>query len=156
VRNETGLRIGLPRLCAAQPGLERARCFLPRPPDDARIALLIESLTRPGEPVYVGPAHHDRVLINNQMLQYLMARPSPTRWTDTHPGIQTSAPVQAEMIAEFAARNVRYLVLSAEWENAREPNESAKSSGVTLLDDYIRANFEEIEKLGLISVWRRR
>lgn len=155
VHKEIGLRLGMPHLCAAAPGLERARCFLP-PPDDSRIALLVQSLTRPNEPVYVGPSRHDRIFLNNLLLQYLMARPAATRWHESHPGIQTTEPIQREMIAEFTARNVRVLVLSAEWEDIREPNESALSSGVTLLDDYIKANFEETDKFGAVSVWRRK
>jgi hypothetical protein len=154
-RNQMGLRLGIPHLCAPQAGLERARCFVPRP-DDARIALLIQSRTRPDEPVYVGPSRHDRIFVNNILLQYLMARPAATKWHESHPGIQTTEPIQREMIAGFTARNVRYLVLSAEWESIREPNASAVSSGVTLLDDYIKANFEETEKFGAVSVWRRK
>jgi len=155
LRAEMGLRLGIAHLCAPQPGLDRARCFLPRP-DDATIARLIQSRTQPGEPVYVGPARHDRIFINNLVLQYLMARPPATKWHESHPGIQTTAPIQALMIEEFKARNVRYLVLSAEWENVRETNDSAVSSCVTLLDDYIKANFEETEKFGAVSIWRRR
>ena len=155
VRNQMGLRLGLPHLCAAQPGLERARCFVPRA-DDAKIALFIESRTRPDEPVYVGPSRHDRIFVNNILLQYLMARPAATKWHESHPGIQTTEQVQREMIAEFTARSVRYLVLSAEWEGVREPNASAVSSGVTLLDDYIKANYEVVETFGAVAVWRRR
>jgi hypothetical protein len=155
VRNETGLRLGIARLCAPQAGLERARCFRPRP-DDAGIAQLIQSRTRPNEPVYVGTTSHDRIFVNNILLQYVMARPAATKWHELHPGIQTTAAIQTEMIAELKAHDVRHLVLSAEWAHMREPNESAISSGVTLLDDYIRANFEETDKFGAVSIWRRR
>jgi hypothetical protein len=155
VRNETGLRLGIARLCAPPAGLDRARCFLPRP-DDARIAQLIQSRTQPNEPVYVGTTGHDRIFVNNILLQYIMARPAATKWHELHPGIQTTAAIQTEMIAELKARNVRHLVLSAEWVDAREPNESAVSSSIMLLDDYIKANFEETDKFGAVSIWRRR
>ena len=155
VRSETGLRLGIARLCAPPPGLNRARCFQPRP-DDVRSAQLIQSHTGPDEPIYVGVTRHDRIFVNNILLQYIMARPAATKWHELHPGIQTTAAVQSEMIAELIARNVRYLVLSAEWVDLREPNESAVSSGVTLLDDHIRANFEETDKFGAVSIWRRR
>ena len=60
------------------------------------------------------------------------------------------------MIAEFKASNVRLLVLSSEWRHISEPNLSSISSGVTLLDDYIRANFSETDRIGAVSVWQRR
>lgn len=150
-----GPRRALLKICEPQPGLERARCYQPRPEDIAMIRLLHER-TRPGEPIYVGVAGHDRIFVNNILLHFLAARRSATKWHESHPGIQTNAAVQAQMIEEFNASGVRYLILSAEWNDVREPNASAGSSGVTLLDDYIQANFDKIETAGRVTVWRRR
>ena len=150
-----GARRALAQFCAPKPGLERARCFRPRD-EDARVVQFIQSRTEPGEPIFVGAANHDRLFINNIILYFLSARPSATKWHHFEPGIQTSAPIQAEMIAEFKALKVRYLVLSETWQNIREPNASALSSGVTLLDDYVRANFEPVERIGDTWIWQRR
>ena len=155
LRNETGLRLGLPRICAPPPGMPRARCYVPNG-EDAQVIALIQSRTQPGEPIYVGVRRHDRVFINNIMMYFLAERPSATKWHEVHPGIHTSAAVQLEMIEEFKARNVRLLVLSRGWEEVRENNGSSVSSGVTLLDDYIRANFIETDSIGTTAIWQRR
>jgi hypothetical protein len=39
---------------------------------------------------------------------------------------------------------------------SREPNDSAKSSGVTLLDDYIYNKYQPSETFGTMSIWQRR
>lgn len=155
LRNETGLRLGLPRICAPPPGIPRARCYVPNG-EDAQVIALIRSRTQPGEPIYVGLRRHDRVFVNNILMYFLAERPSVTKWHEVHPGIHTSAPVQLEMIEEFKARNVRLLVLSHGWEEVRENNGSSVSSGVTLLDDYIRANFTETDRIGTSAIWQRR
>jgi hypothetical protein len=155
LRNETGLRLGLARLCAPPSGLTRVRCFLPRQ-EDIAMATAIQRRTAPSEPIYVGTVRHDRIFINNIMLYFLAARPSVTKWHELHPGIQTSAPIQAQMIEEFKARDLRIVVLNGEWDAVREPNASALSSEVTLLDDHIRANFSEVMRIGAASLWQRR
>ena len=120
------------------------------------MATAIQRRTAPSERIYVGTARHDRIFINNIMLYFLAARPSVTKWHELHPGIQTSAPIQTQMIEEFEARELRTIVLNGEWDAVRETNASAVSSGVTLLDDYVRANFTEVERVGAASLWQRR
>ena len=65
---------------------------------------------------------------------------TPTRWHDLHPGIQTRADVQAQMIPELSARPLAYVVLESEWDDVAEPNDSARSSRVTALDNYLVAH----------------
>jgi hypothetical protein len=50
----------------------------------------------------------------------------------------------------------RYVVLSSEWDNVEVPSESARSSGVTVLNEYIRANYHAVAAFGPISVLERR
>jgi hypothetical protein len=154
-RAPLGLRGALAQLCAPSPGLERARCFQPRG-EDASVVKFIESHTQSGEPIFVGTTRHDRIFVNNILIYFLADRPSATRWYHFEPGIQSSAPVQADIVDDIKARNVRLLVLSADWDNVREPNASAISSGVMLLDEYIRANFQEIVHFGSAAIWQRR
>jgi hypothetical protein len=47
-------------------------------------------------------------------------------------------------------------VLDSEFEDSHEENDSSKRSGVTLLDDYIRNNYQQVQTFGTMSVWRRR
>lgn len=150
-----GLRGALAQLCAPRPGLERARCFEARPLDAATIEFLYQR-TNPEEPIFVGTEAHDRIFVNNIMLYFLAARRSATKWHQFDPGVQNADAVQREIIQELAGRNVRYLVLSSEWANVREPNASANSSGVLLLDGYIRENFTQVQTFGPVAVWERK
>ena len=81
----------------------------------------------------------------------MSARPV-TYWHDLHPGVQTTAEVQAEMVGEFRARPLDHVVLNRRWDTRAEPNASARSSGVTLLDDYLRANFRPVYSSGRLTV----
>jgi hypothetical protein len=150
-----GLRAALAQLCEPQPGLERARCFRPRP-EDAAIVKFLQQRTDPDEPVYVGTARHDRIFVNNVMLYFLAARRPATKWHDFNPGIQNTAVVQEQIIKQLHVRNVRYLILSSEWSSVTEPNASATSSGITLLDDYIRTNFTKVREFSGASAWERK
>jgi hypothetical protein len=47
-----------------------------------------------------------------------------------------------------------YIVLDSEYDLVREPNDSSKSSGVTLLDDYIHSKYQPIRTFGDLSVWQ--
>jgi hypothetical protein len=43
-------------------------------------------------------------------------------------------------------------VLESEWDDFDEPNESSVSSGVTLLDDFLRSNFQPVRVFGKLTV----
>jgi hypothetical protein len=150
-----GLRSAFTHLCTPQPGLERARCFRPRT-EDAAVIEFLQQRTDRNERIYVGTDRHDRIFVNNVMMYFLAARRPATKWNQFDPDIQTSAAVQKQIIAELAAQKVRYLILSSEWSNVAEPNASAISSGVTLLDDHIRENFTKVWEFGRASAWERK
>ena len=48
-----------------------------------------------------------------------------------------------------------YIVLDSEFDHYREPNESSRSSGVTLLDDYIHKAYQPTQSFGSMSIWQR-
>jgi hypothetical protein len=60
------------------------------------------------------------------------------------------------MIEELGESHPLYIVLDSEFEHSNEPNDSAKSTGVTLLDEYIRRDYQREEAFGAMSIWRRR
>jgi hypothetical protein len=60
------------------------------------------------------------------------------------------------MTAELDRFAPRYIVLESNWDAAAEPNASAISSGVTILDDYIQQRYEIERRYETISVLRRR
>ena len=116
----------------------------------------IQGLTQPGEMVYVGLSNHSRVFANDVMFYFVMNRPSPTRYHEIHPGLVNTVAVQQEMIADFERHQVRYLVLTNMFEGAREPNDSALDSKITLLDDYIKAHYQQAHTLGSYRILKRR
>ena len=58
------------------------------------------------------------------------------------------------MIGDLQTTKPKYVVLESEWDDFDEPNESAVSSGVTLLDDFLRANFQPVQVFGKLTVLR--
>ena len=104
--------------------------------------------------LYSGLPRHDNVFANDASIYFLAGRPIATRYHELHPGVATTQPVQEEMVNELSAQDVEWLVF-IKWGNPNEPNASAVSSGVTLLDDYIRNQYRREVDSGLYELWRR-
>jgi hypothetical protein len=136
--------------CFPPAGLERIRCFYISWEQIAAIRYIQEH-TAANEGIFVGLTRHDKIFTNNVLFYFLCKRPSVTRWHHFDPGVQTTMEVQSEMVNELQSRP-RYVVLSSEWDNVNEPNESARSSGVTVLDQYIRANYRGVAAFGPLTV----
>ena len=115
----------------------------------------IQGLTEPSEMVYVGLSNHSRVFANDVMFYVLMERSSPTRYHELHPGLVNTVAVQQEMIADLERNHVRYLVLTNMFEGAREPNDTAIDSKVTLLDNYIKTHYQLAHTLGSYRILKR-
>jgi hypothetical protein len=60
------------------------------------------------------------------------------------------------MVAELLRAKPKLIVITAIEIDPREPNDSALSSGVTVLDDYLRQTFEPIATFGPNTVLQRR
>ena len=140
--------------CKTSNPLTRDFCFLA---DDDRIQAIdfIDSHTAPGQRLYVGLPHHDRIFSNDNLMYFAAQRLPATMWSHFDPGLQNSYEIQAQMIRELQAAAPPYIVLDAEWDQAREPNDSAISSGVTLLDDYIHKTYRPATSFGLLSIYER-
>jgi hypothetical protein len=135
--------------------LTRGVCFLP---EDDRIHAVefISSHTQPGQPLYSGLKHHDRVFANDNIIYFATERLPATHWSHFDPDLQNRLDIQTQMIRELERNPPPYVTLDAEFDLIREPNDSSKSSGVTLLDDYIHTKYEPRETFGTISIWQRR
>jgi Dolichyl-phosphate-mannose-protein mannosyltransferase len=110
---------------------------------------LIEAYLRdinPEEKVFVGLTRHDQIYVNDIFLYFLIDREIPTKYTELHPGVASSEAVQREIIHELEDNSVNYIILY-EGEIVPEPNKSSQSSGVTLLDEYIKSNFDKVPNL---------
>jgi hypothetical protein len=108
----------------------------------------VDARVPPGKPIYVMTARADLVTSGNPLFYVLADRPNPTFYDIAAPGVVTSAPVQRRIIADL--RRTRPLVMR--WADpvtaVREPNKAGRSSGVVLLDDYLRASYEQTARFG--------
>ena len=138
--------------CNPEPELDRLACFSTDRQWRIDAVRYVRARTQEGESIYVGLDRHDKIFINDILFYFLADRPPATKWYHFDPGLQTSMEIQNEMVAELESSQPRLVVLENEWSNVLEPNESAKSSGVTVLDDFIRRNYRLAQTFGTISV----
>ena len=122
-----------------------------------RTVRVVRERTRPREPIYVATRRSDLVTSGAPLLYVLAERPNPTRYDIEAPGVVTSAPVQREIVRDLERSRTRIVVrwtdrLSA----APEPNRAGESSGVTILDRYLRRTFRPVARSGAFVVLERR
>jgi hypothetical protein len=128
------------------------------PADAAALRALIpyvRARTPGSAPVLVAPPRYDRVRVGDPMLNVLLDRPNPTRYDVVQSGIVTTAKVQREMARDLPAAPVvvRWLAGRA---REREPNGSARSSGVFVLDRAIARGYRPAARFGDYLVLVRR
>jgi len=93
--------------------------------------------TNPTDRIFVGLTRHDKVFANDVSSYFIAKRLPATKWHHFDPGIQTSSEVQSQMINDFYQNKPRYIWLESTFNDVNEPNDSAKSSGIRILDEYI-------------------
>jgi hypothetical protein len=124
--------------------------------DRADAVRFIMQVTKPDEYIFVGLNRTDKIFVNDNIIYFAAGRLPATHWHHFDPGLQTRADIQVAMVAELEAKAVSCVVLTSEWDNVNEPNESAKSSGVHILNDYIYEHYRNIKSFGKISVLLRK
>jgi hypothetical protein len=134
--------------------LPRAGC-VPTLPGQDEVVRMLDAQAPTSAPLFAGLLRHDNVFANDVSIYFLAGRPIATRYHELHPGVTTTQPVQEEMVAELAAQQPPWLVFIS-WGNPNEPNASRFSSGVTVLDDYIRAHYRHALTTGMYELWQRR
>jgi len=137
--------------CRPPAGLGRLGCFTIGQ-NRADAIRYVQRRTDPGDFIFSGPGRYDKVYANDILFYFLSGRRSATKWHHVDPGLQTTAPIQREIVAELARKRPRFIVLNSEWDEEAEPNASARSSGVTILDGYIRGRFTPVATFGTITV----
>ncbi len=129
-------------------------CFFPDN-DHIQAIEFIRSHTRPDQKLFVGLIRSDIIYANDNLIYFASQRLPATRWSHFDPYLQNTYEIQAQMIQEFEADTPPLIVLDSEFESIREQNDSSKSTGVTLLDEYIRKKYQQIETYGELSIWQR-
>ncbi len=120
-----------------------------------QVVALVQQLTQPGEPIYVGSLDHQTVFVNEMDLYFLADRPGSTRYLQFDPNVVNRDDVQRTMIAELERAPTRVAILSARFNHAGEPNDSSKP-GATLLNEYFQAKFQLALQVGPYWVLTRR
>ncbi len=133
--------------------LKRASCAYTGE-NQQRAVDFVRSYTSNNDPIFVGNQRHDYVFVNDVGFYFLADRPSATRYSELHPGVATTLPVQKEIAGELESKNVNVLVL-VDIPNSGEPNASVISSGVHYLDEYIRSKYTLVAQYGEYQIWER-
>ncbi|WP_354502373.1 hypothetical protein [Limibacillus sp. MBR-115] len=123
-----------------------------RPLQDLEAAAYVARHTRDSDRIFSAVGRHDKIFVNNVAFYYLAQRLPATRWYYFDPGVLTSAEVQTQIIAELLKERPPIVVRDSRWDDAQEPNPSAVSSGVVLLDEFIDQNYREVKRFGTITV----
>jgi hypothetical protein len=110
-------------------------------------------ITRPGEPIFVTDPETDRVTAGDPLLYVITGHPNATGYDVMQPGVVTTAPVQTEIVGSLRRAHTRVVVrwLDPRAEQA-EPNGSSRSSGVHILDDYLKAHYRPLARYGVYQV----
>jgi hypothetical protein len=115
----------------------------------------VRSRVAPGAPVFVANPRHDLVHAGDPLLNVILDRANPTRYDVMQPGIVTTAKVQREMVRELAATKL-VVVWHDPRATLREDNPAGRSSGVHVLDEYLRSAFRQVARFGVYEVRIRR
>jgi hypothetical protein len=137
--------------CHPPSGLERTRCMIVER-DRAAAIQYVEQRTTPADRIYVGAGRHDKLFWSDVSFYFVSDRSSVTKWYDLHPGVQTTLPIQREMVDSLKQYAPKFVVLDSSADGQMEPNQSRNSSGVMELDDYIRAHYAPQARFGTLSV----
>jgi hypothetical protein len=138
--------------CGSHPGTDHVGCFRLAPGEREAIRFVRER-TEPDERIFVGLTRHDRIVVNDVLFYFASGRLSATKWHHFDPWLQTNLTIQSEMVSELEHARPRLIVLNSEWEDLREPNQSAESSGVTILDEYIRTHYVRAATFGGYQIY---
>jgi len=141
--------------CLTPPEMfDRVGCFMVDS-DRLQAYAAVARNTAPGERVFVGLGRHDKIHVNDVLSYFAMGRMPATRWHHFDSGLQTSEPIQREMVRELESLKVRFVILETTWDHIAEPNGSGISSDVRVLDDYLRARYRAVAQFGEVYVLER-
>lgn len=86
-----------------QPALPRLFC-VSADADTVEAAIFIDENFQEVEYLYAGPGVHDRIFVGNVAAYFIVGKRPASKWHESHPGIQTRADVQIEMILDLMRR----------------------------------------------------
>lgn len=96
------------------------------------------------EKIFIGNTRHDLIYINDVMMYFVLNRPISTKYHELSPGLATTKNTQLEIIRDLQNNKVKFVILRREENPKPEKNLSSLSTGITILDDYLEINFNEV------------
>jgi hypothetical protein len=122
-------------------------------PSYSRVATYLGARVRPDERIFIALDRHDKIFVNPVGLYFAVGRLPGTHWHHFDPGLQTRADIQGAIIGDLQHHRVRWVVRDASFDMINEPNSSARSSGITLLDQYLDKNYRLVASSGKVTIW---
>lgn len=116
-------------------------------------ALYIKINTKADERILSATGRHDKIFVNQASLYFISQRMPATIWHHYEPGVQSSETVQREIISDLEQNEVSLIMRTSKWDNVQEPNKSAVSSNVFLLDQYLKNNFHQERSFGRTVIY---
>ena len=99
---------------------------------------------RYNEKIFIGNLRHDLIYINDVMMYFILNRMAGTKYHELSPGQATKNETQLAIIRDLQKNKVKFIILRKEELQIPEKNLSSISSGITILDDYLEINFNEV------------
>jgi hypothetical protein len=119
----------------------------------SRISNYLSTHSWPDERILIALDRHDKIFVNPVGLYFTAGRLPATRWHQFDPGLVNRAEIQTAIIEDLQRNRVRWVVRDASFDEVNEPNGSAKSSGITLLDRYLDATYRLVASSGKVAIW---
>ena len=134
--------------------LPRARYFRVDADVEDAVQFIRQNVPR-DQTIFVGNSQHQRVFSNDVLFYFLAERRAGTKFYDFIPGVITTAPVQQEMIRDLEQNHVSHVVLVSDYGHHRTSTGVPVDRGATLLDDFIRREYRQVQTFGRYSVWEK-
>jgi hypothetical protein len=123
--------------------------------DYRRIMAYLDRNVSPRARLFCGARRHDLFLKSDNLAYFLSERESGTYYWCLDAGVTSTWPVQVEMVHELEASRVEVLLTRLAAPHP-EANAGSRSSGVHLLDDYLRRHYRLVAAWENYQIYRRR
>jgi hypothetical protein len=140
--------------CDPQTALDRAQCFIVTDAERQAVQFVMSNST-PGQPIFVANGTNDKTFENNNAFYFLAGRQPASKWSLFDVGLQSSEAFQDIIVEELEQKRPPIIAIDTEFDSVEEPNDSAKHSGVTILDDYIHQHYKEVARFDPYLILQR-
>jgi hypothetical protein len=124
--------------------------------DQASAVAYIRKNTSNEDKIFVANGRHDVAFANDVLFYFLAQRRPATKYYEFNPGLTTTSETQTAIVNAIDGAQVPYVIIFRGFDEKKEPNESAVSSGVTDLDHALNNDYAEVARFGKYEIRKRR